>query len=168
MNLALDVYTKLEESSLLSQVGKPHTDSFAFKLKVVKDHATAEALFNSDLWADVRTEAQGDLTGYLAKHHYTSYGSYWNHLSKQSRALIEKAISTKLTDALLSHSFPTEMRQSILVDFNRAALELAYRRKFPKGPVFFERSLAIYKAGRLPCGWSGTLNDWPSGVLLVF
>ena len=168
MNLATDIYTTLERIPWLSSLGKQGATALDFEIKVVTDRQTAESLFHSDDWTDAKTEAQGDLTGYLAKYHYSSYGGFWNNLAKESRGLVEKAVSLKLTEAIMADLLPSGMLQPILVDINRAALEIAYRRRFPKAPVFFERLLKVYEAGHLPCGWDGKMSDWPAGMVMVF
>lgn len=168
MNLAQDIYPVLEQIPWLSTVGREPQPQFDFAVTYAETRDAALSTFNSSLWLDAKTEAQGDLTGYLSKHHYNSYGGHWNNLAKQSRALVERAISTKLTAALRETNFPVEMLQPILIDVNRAALEIAYRRKFPKVPAFFEKLLCLYEAGRLPCGWTGSMEDWPTGNLIAF
>jgi hypothetical protein len=168
MNLAEDIYPLLENVPWLSTVGCEPPPQFDFPVSYAKTREAALIAFNSELWADAKTEAQGDLTGYLSKHHYDSYGGSWNRLARQSRELVERTISAKLTAALERTAWPTEMIQPILVDVNRAALEISYRRKFPKAPVFFERLLRVYEEGRLPCGWNGDLSQWPAGNVIVF
>jgi hypothetical protein len=168
MNLADDIYPTLESFPWMTLVGKSSVGQFDFDVNCTASSQIAKKLFYSNEWADAKTEAQGDLTGYLAKHHYSEYGSHWNNLAKQSRMLVEKSVSAKLTAALENNSLPSDMIQPMLVDINRAALEIAYRRKFPKAPVFFTRLLKIYEAGHLPCGWTGEMSDWPSGMLIIF
>lgn len=70
---------------------------------------------NSPLWVDVRTEAQGDLTGYLAKHHYTIYGVSWNNLAKESRSRLEKDIRPLLQSALEAAGMP-DITKDVLLD----------------------------------------------------
>ena len=77
-------------------------------------------------------------------------------------------VAILLAHALADGGFPPEMLQPILVDVNRAALEIAYRKKFPWVPVFFENLLKVYQAGRFPCGWTGSLLDWPAGNVIIF
>jgi len=168
IDLPSDIYSMLEQVQWLSMAGHGDPPQFDFPVVFLDSQEAALKAFKSNPWADVKTEAQGDLTGYLAKHHPDLYGGYWNKLARQSRALIEKVVVTKLPGALSDKGFPAEMFEPILVDLNRAALEIAYHRKFPKSPVFFERLLRIYEAGRLPCGWNGDLSSWPTGSVLAF
>lgn len=127
----------------------------------------AVSLLGSPLWADVRTEAQGDLTGYLAKHHYTSYGGYWNNLAKESRARLEKELMPKLIESLAAVGLP-DITKDVMLDINRAALEATYAHRFPKIPKFFSRLLDIYKSGHLPCGWTEGMEKWPEGGIIAF
>jgi len=167
MNIASDLYPALGSVRWFSALGN-QLPTFDFNVVRFVDLQAAAGGFSSDLWADAKTEAQGDLTGYLAKHHYSAYGGHWNTLAKQSRALVEKAIAANVGEALSQAGLSADMLQPILVDINRAALEVAYRRKFPKAPVFFERLLKVYEAGHLPCGWDGRMNRWPEGNLMAF
>lgn len=132
------------------------------------DESQAKILFTSDDWADARTEAQGDLTGYLSKYHYNTYGGYWNNLVKEATKLIEGVALEPLRTALQQRGWPEEMSKSIIVDLTRAVLEGSYRAKFRRAPAFFEAVLAIYKAGHLPCGWSGKMSQWPAGTIIAY
>ena len=73
----------------------------------------------------------------------------------------------KSTDDLMKY-MQIDFLQPILVDLNRAALEIAYRNKYPKVPIFFEHLLRLYEAGRLPCGWNGSMADWPAGNVIAY
>src|SRR4051794_38913426 len=129
MNLPLDIYSTLKQVRWLSTVGRESQPQFDFCLTYVQNRDSAITAFNSELWANARTEAQGDLTGYLAKHHSDAYGGQWNNLAKQSRALLEESVGMILVTAVNGNAFPSAMVQPILVDLNRGLLELAYRRK---------------------------------------
>jgi hypothetical protein len=168
VKLAQEIYPALERVPWLSTMGQEPYPQFEFPVTYVQSLEVALGSFNSEIWADARTEAQGALTGYLSKHHYDSYGGHWNNLVKQSRALVEESVSMQLTAALRRVGVPTETHQVILVDVNRAALEISYRRRFPAAPFFFERLLRLYEAGRLPCGWNGSLSEWPVGNVIAF
>lgn len=135
--------------------------------RCVQSREEALSLLYSPLWADVRTEAQGDLTGYLAKHHYTSYGGYWNNLAKESRARLEKELMPKLLPALTAAGLP-DITKDVMLDINRAALEASYAHRFPKSPRFFSRLLEVYKNGHLPCGWTEDMKKWPAGDIIAF
>jgi len=82
--------------------------------------------------------------------------------------LVDSAVRAKVEAALKGAGLPAEMLQDILTDINRAAIEIAYRERFPKSPKFFENLLRLYEAGRLPCGWKGDIRQWPEGNLKAF
>jgi hypothetical protein len=166
--MAEDLYTLLEKVRWLSELGNGTRPAFAFPAQVVESRAEAIAGFTSELWADAKTEAQGDLTGYLAKRRNDLYASYWNSLVRQSRDDLEKRIKGVVGAALIANGLPDDWVEAILLDLNRAAVEVAFRRQVPGAPAFFERLVRVYEAGRLPCGWSGDLDGWPAGEILIF
>ncbi len=167
MKLPLDIYPTLEQTSWFSTIGQESRPSIEFEVTYVATHESALQHFRSDPWADIKTEAQGDLTAYLAKYHPDCH-SEWNRLAKESRAILERHVNAKLTTSLNENGFPVEMLRPVLVDLNRAVLEITYRTRFPKAPVFFERLLWLYRAGRLPCGWNGTRENWPVGTMVAY
>ena len=132
------------------------------------DEKQALSLLCSDEWADARTEAQGDLIGYLSKNHYNAYGGHWNNLVKEATTLIEAVALDSIKSELQRRGWPDDMIKLIIVDLTRAVLEVSYRAKFKRAPAFFETVLEIYKAGHLPCGWSGTMSQWPEGVIIAY
>lgn len=126
--------------------------------------AVASAL--APTWQDVRTEAQGDLTGFLAKHHADAY-DYWNSLARTSRQIIQQKVMPKVNDGLANVS-ASVLADSVLLDLNRIALHSAYAKRFRKLPNFFSLLSAVYQQGHLPCGWAGSPADWPRGQFLVY
>ena len=168
MNLVPDVYLLLERIPWFSAIGMSQRPMVDFAITYLDSRDGLVGSFTSHLWADAKTEAQGDLTGYLSKHHYNAYGGYWNILARQSRTLVEKAARAKIEEGLVKNGLPVDFLQPILVDLNRAALEIAYRNKYSKVPIFFERLLRLYEAGRLPCGWNGSMADWPAGNVIAY
>jgi hypothetical protein len=163
-----DFYGRLRSIRWLNACGSPDRPILGREISWVEDRITALSLVKSDLWQDAKTEAQGDLTGYLAKHHYSDYGGQWNMLAKQSKALLERDLSQPLAEGLQKAGISEDLKAIVLVDLNRAALETAYRRKFPKAPMFFEQLVALYESGRLPCGWDGVMDNWPRGRIIAF
>ena len=169
MNVTVDtsIHRRLERVAWFGACGDASVPRLPFECQWVSDRAAALASLKSDVWMDARTEAQGDLTGYLAKHHYNAYGGHWNDMAKQSRALLEKTVAPMIGDALASRRLAQGLLPGVLLDLNRAILEASYRQRFPKVPAFFERLLLLYEAGRLPCGWNGSLDAWPTGRLIA-
>jgi hypothetical protein len=137
-------------------------------VKKALNEKQALSLISSDDWADARTEAQGELTGYLSKHHYNAYGGYWNSLVNEATKLIETVALESLKSELQRRGWPDELARPIIVDLTRAILELSFRARFRKAPAFFETILEIYKSGHLPCGWSGKMSEWPEGAIIAY
>ena len=127
----------------------------------------ALSLLASPQWADTRTQAQGDLTGYLAANHYASYGGSWNNLARESRARLERELLPTLRCSLAEAGLP-DITRDVMLDLNRAALEASYALRFPRITKFFSRLLAAYSGGHLPCGWTLDIEQWPAGQLIVY
>ena len=80
---------------------------------------------------------------------------------------VAASIGTRMVELRKAQAWEQCLITKILVTINRASLEMTYRQKFHRAPIFFERVLEVYEAGHLPCGWEGDLDDWPDGKLLV-
>lgn len=167
MQLDRSIVTELNNIPWLESCGHKLPNELA-KVQEALNESDALSQFASNNWADARTEAQGDLTGYLAKNHYDSYGSYWNNLVKEATQLVEEASLEPLIVAIHTKEWAEEMAKPIMVDLTRAALERSYRIKFRRVPLFFTTVLEIYKLGHLPCGWSGKMSKWPEGKIIAY
>jgi hypothetical protein len=167
MQLDRSIITELQGVPWLQCCGSDLPDEVVGVQKVI-DESHALSSFASDDWADVKTEAQGDLTGYLSKYHYSDYGGYWNNLVKEATKLIEGVALEQLRAALQRRGWSDDFCKPIIVDLIRAVVEVSYRAKFRKAPAFFGTVLAIYKSGHLPCGWSGTISRWPEGSIIAY
>ncbi len=167
MQLDPNIYLRLAGIDWLRNCGLGPMN-FPFPVTWSEELNNALASMMSEAWGDVKTEAQGDLTGYLAKHHYDRYGGYWNRLARASRDKVKNEIIPQVDVVIASRGFPMDLSDIILLDLNRIALELTYRKQYSKVPAFFERLLVVYESGHLPCGWEGNLDNWPSGALIVF
>lgn len=132
-------------------------------------HDRAEAITNacSSNWKDIGTAAQGELTGFLAKHHYDSYGGHWNRLAQESRERVMHEIMPSVNSAL-EKLRAIALSDIVLLDLNRIALQSAYAKRFRRVPDFYRRLLAVYERGHLPCGWVGALDMWPEGQLIIY
>jgi hypothetical protein len=82
--------------------------------------------------------------------------------------LLRVGIGLQLGHRLEAKAWEQCISYPILLCANLAALEIAARGRFREAPVFFERLLQVYEAGRLPCGWESNLEDWPEGTLVVY
>lgn len=167
MQIDRSLVPQIENIPWLQECGKVLPAEIPGILKAL-DEEQALTLFNSAGWADARTEAQGDLTGYLAKHHYNDYGGHWNRMVKEASRIVEDAALQPLRSALRRRGWDESFSGVIVVDLTRAMLERSYRTRFRKAPAFFDVVFAIYKAGHLPCGWSEDISNWPKGAIIAY
>jgi len=167
MELNTDIYKQYASFQWFVSCGSTASREFSFS--VVQATTIEEVIKNakSELWADARTEAQGDLTGYLAKKHNEAYGGYWNRLAKASRKRMQREIMPGVLSGLAKLGAVT-LADNVLLDLNRIALHYTYSQRFGGLPDFFSKLLLVYQKGHLPCGWEGDLDDWPNGSLVVF
>jgi hypothetical protein len=168
MKPAEDLCTDLARFDWFASIGVGDCPEFEFPTRTELSLNGAILGFSSEVWADVRTEAQGDLTGFLARHRNDLYGGYWNDVARSTNALVADNARDAVSRALARHALPADWLGPVLLDLTRACIEAAYRRVVPRAPAFFERLLVVYAHGRLPCGWDGSLDQWPAGRLLVY
>jgi hypothetical protein len=168
MKLAAEFYLSLQSIRWFSSVGVEASPSVGVGTRHVRSRSEAVAGFSSDVWASAKTEAQGDLTGYLAKSRYELYGENWNRLAKESRALVEGTSRDAIVAGLAAAGLPLDWVDAVSLDINRAAVEVAFGREVRGVPRFFSRLLRIYEAGRIPCGWTRDLAEWPVGNICVY
>lgn len=168
MELDQGFFDRLAAIDWFCRVGQPDLGDLGFPVAYLtaKPEVVASAL--SEEWADVRTEAQGDLTGYLAKNHYDSYGGHWNRLGQASLVQLTEQIMPSVDRVLDLLALDADLSSSVLLDLNRAAIHAAYQKRFKRIPDFFARLFLVYAAGHLPCGWGGGLDAWPGGELVVY
>ena len=166
MKLNHEVLVRISRIAWFSNCGVP-TDP-GFPVTWVAERAKALRLLESEFWEDVRTEAQGDLTGYLARIDYASYGVSWNSLGQEAKLRIEQDILPSVRDRIVPVGLPDSLMASVSLDLTRVVLEASYRTRFPKAPVFFRQILVLYEKGHLPCGWDGSFDYWPQGHLMAF
>jgi hypothetical protein len=166
IQLKNSIYQRLQTSPWFDRCGKIDVSDLGVDCKLVLNRAQVVQSMKSEVWSDVKTHAQGELTSYLAKVDYATYGTHWNKLAKESEGL-DKTVAAKVSNSLEVHGLGKEIAELILVDIGHAVLEISFRSKFPEAPVFFEHLLQVYESGHLPCGWEGDLDDWPKGKLLV-
>lgn len=166
MELDDDIYARMAEIDWFRDCGRDGLDDLPFPARQGRSAKEAIASALQAAWQDARTEAQGDLTAYLAKHHDSEYDD-WNRLGSLSRRRILDRIMPNVTAALRDiHATP--LVDSVLLDLNRIALHSTYSRRFTRIPDFFSRLFLVYQRGRLPCGWEGDIGEWPKGHLLVY
>jgi hypothetical protein len=166
MDLDSEIYERMKEIKWFIRSGEQFSHEFDFGVDVAPSLSEAINGIRSNQWQYARTEAQGDLTGYLAKNHMDLYGN-WNRLAKVSRQRIQAEIMPCVSNALANMT-DEFISDSVLLDLNRIALQASYHKLFKRVPLFFDKLFSIYTAGRLPCGWSGNLNSWPIGNFVVY
>lgn len=162
-----EIHTKFMELEWFRLCGTEQYGEFTFPALRVSNISEAIIGARSESWADARTEAQGDLTGYLAKNHAESYGGHWNRLAYAVEARIRDEVMPTVRRALGGMG-AAELSDTVLLDLTRIVLWSVYSRRFRRVPDFFGKLLAIYERGHLPCGWSGSLALWPKGQLVVY
>jgi hypothetical protein len=161
-----EFFLRLLAVNWFAQCGVESPDDFPFGVQRLKSVVDAIASAESNLWADVKTEAQGDLTEYLAKNHYDAYGD-WNRLGDAIEERIQSEVMPTVNEALEKMGAQV-LSEAVLLDLTRIALWSAYNKRFRRVPDFFQRLLMVYERGHLPCGWSGNLDSWPAGQVVIY
>lgn len=168
MDLDSEIYEQMKEIKWFTRCGKELTNEFDFAVAGAPSLSEAMIGIQSNQWQDARTEAQGDLTSYLSKNYLNLYGGHWNRLAKASRLRIQAEIMPAVSIALAELTNEQKISDAVLLDLNRIALQASYRKRCKRVPSFFAQLLSIYAAGRLPCGWRGNLDSWPTGIIVVY
>ncbi len=166
VDLNYEIYSKMIAIDWFSHSGSELPSDLPFPVQRISTLSDAVQSALGQMWQDVRTEAQGDLTGHLAKRHSDAYAS-WNSLAKESRQRMQKDVMPRVNDRL-GQICASALSETVLLDLNRIALHSAYAKRFGKIPEFFLKLLAVYECGHLPCGWNGRLTFWPEGHLIVY
>jgi hypothetical protein len=161
------IFEKFRAVAWFSQCGNELSNALPFAVSRVYSAKAAIASARSDLWMDVDTEAQGDLTGYLAKTNYDVYGTTWNLLAGVIEKRIQNDVMPQVNDGL-SRIAADKLSKRVQLDLTLIALQSAYAKRFRRVPDFFFMLLAVYERGHLPCGWAGNLASWPVGQLVVY
>jgi hypothetical protein len=166
MELDAEVFCRFGRINWLSRCGFEPPNDLPFRVQRASDIAAAIECALSSIWQDAGTEAQGDLSAYLAKHHAEA-DCYWNDLSRRARERIQNEIMPTIIEAIGRISAEA-LSDVILLDLNRIAIQSTYAKRFKRIPDFYQRLLVVYERGHLPCGWIGDLDLWPEGQLIVF
>jgi hypothetical protein len=167
MELNPEIFKNMSEINWFNNCGMEPPDDLPFHIQRSIDISSAISTALDPDWQNAGTAAQGDLSGYLAGHHYDSYGGHWNNLSRKSHEIIKSEIMPKVEEALINIS-ADELLDIVLLDLNRIAIHSIYKKHYKRIPDFYERLLKVYKSGHLPCGWIGDFDLWPEGKLVVY
>lgn len=117
-------------------------------------------------WKWVGTEAQGDLTAYLASKHSAEYCD-WNRLGDNIEEHLKLKVMPAVNAALTSLGAES-LSDTVLLDLTRIALWSSYKKHFRNVPDFFRMLFIIYDCGHLPCGWDGEIESWPEGRFVIY
>ncbi len=167
MELDPEICSKLAAIDWFSRCGSEPVQTLPFQFQRASDIAAAITHARGLAWRDAGTAAQGDLTGFLAKHHYECYAGHWNRLGDAVEDRMQREIMPTVKEALANLSAEV-LSDLVLLDLNRIAIHSAYSKRFKRLPDFFQRLLVVYERGHLPCGWIGDLDLWPEGELLIY
>jgi len=164
--LNTDILAEFGKTNWFGRLGeRSDGDSLEWMTAANLSEATASA--KSVLWQDVKTHAQGDLTGYLATHFYQEYSNFWNKLVRAYREHIERETMPRVVNSLKGIG-AEPLAEDILLDLIRIGVHATYKKRFHRVPDFFQDLFIVYRSGHLPCGWTGTLDSWPEGQLLIY
>ncbi len=144
--------------------------SLSIPVQWVASLPVALASLLSDPWADVKTEAQGDLTSFLAKQCAELYGGVWNGLAARVEQRVIHEVMPAVERAVCDWPDGRTVADHVRLDLTRAVLERTYARQVPRVPRFFGNLALVYKSGHLPCGWSADVGsrEWRAGTLVAY
>lgn len=155
----------LQHTNWLSRVGIDPGHDLDLPVQPVTSAAAALRGANSGSWQDVRAEAKGDLTGFLAVRHPKVYAD-WNSVGAAGRQFVDSQAMPKIRDACERLGIP-DLAESCRFDLVMIAQYLNYRH-LKGAPRFYEAILKAYQSGHVPCGWTQPIEAWPEGQLQVW
>ena len=149
---------------LLKNCGKPLKTDCAIDVHPVSGWVEAKEAFYDTGRDYLKVEAQGDLTGWLAKNAYDKYGCEWNKGVKEITAIVEPVTASVPLPFDLEAAFEGDLR-----GFLRSLIVLyAMQCRFsflPRRPQFFDHTMTILCDGHFPCG---CILPWPTKTILVY
>jgi len=160
---AEDLVTLCRRIPFLKGCGAPNIPPLD-GVRFVQSWDDAKSAFRDTGRDFLKVEAQGDLTGWLAKHAYDRYGGVWNQKAKEYSDMVEPIVRSVPLPSAIAGELEEEVRpylRSLVVLYGMESFYAA----FPKRPQFFRRTIAVLEAGRFPCG---CVLPWPSNVILAF
>lgn len=161
MEISSEFIKLIMDCELLSRCGIK--DDFGFDVEYVNSEAKARKMISSLKWENTCLEAGGDFTEFLSKNYKELYHKNWNVVVDQIKSEYMSEIKSKV-----ERNWENEKsRQGILddVQFNIITLFMLNFYSEYYESDFFDKMLAIYLSGHLPCGWSG---EYPEGRFLVY
>jgi hypothetical protein len=165
--LSQTVVAQLSSVPWLRACGRPGDErELRVALVATADEAVAQTL--SAEWADIRTEAQGDLTGYLASRNPEVYGGTWNSLAAQAHDRVWQDVIPSVRAGLAFARLSDRLIPEVALDVERIVLQGSYAARVGGVPSFFADLLAVYRSGRLPCGWRVGTQPVANGHFIAF
>lgn len=113
-------------------------------------------------WENIKLEARGDVTSYLALHAKEAFNPYWNPLVRQVRSKVLPQVEPAIRRSTERLKLPECVNEEVKFDVINMAVVLSYRKII--GSPFYEDLLTVYSEGFLPCGWDGA---YPAGRMVV-
>ena len=162
--MTVDTLVELAKRMPFLSRSAPIPDLSALSLIPVAGVTDARAAFYDTGRDYLKVEAQGDLTGWLAKHAYSDYGGVWNQKAKEYGGAVSPITESVVFPLTLDSDFERDLRSFLRSMLVLHAMESFYS-KHPKRPKFFSSMIAILESGHLPCG---CILPWPSKSILVF
>jgi hypothetical protein len=144
-----------------------------FAVQPVASWTDAEAACLDQAWEDATLEARNALTVFL--HHKEHHGlsclwrrslKDWNKVTVEAKRRCVTPLAEKVWRPFTQeHGLSVKLVHSLEWNVLAAIMEHEYGHLDGR-PTFFLHLLELYRAGHLPCGWTG--GTYPSGKLLVF
>ncbi len=142
-----------------STAGEPTAPDLPFEAHFEPSGTRAVERLTSDQWEATTLEARNRLTAWLRQHH-PGPSRQWNELVVEAKVTIERDVVPHARTLATELGGGDLMVDAVRWDVLHVAMEETYGPYRP--PRLFDRLLALYRAGRLPCGWDG---DVPAGSL---
>jgi hypothetical protein len=115
-------------------------------------------------WEELTDAAAGRLGDYVRDRCPAAYAG-WNPLTEATKRRLTAPLMSRVWQPFADrHGFGGWFVLGVQWDVLHAAMEHEYRECAGR-PEFFGHLLRVYRAGHLPCGWSG---ECPEGQLLVW
>ena len=164
MEIDPTIVCSLERVDWFAKCGQPFEAPIGISFRRIERMDEAFEMLTSVHWKSIKLEAQGDITGHLAKQRIDAR-MHWNRLIKEARDRLERSVIPKIRQHPITATAPASFVDAVSLDLVRILLESTYARFRP--PLFFGHLRDCYAAGYLPCGWDGGFDEWPTGTLLV-
>lgn len=161
MEISKEFIGIIMECELLGRCGEK--DGMEFDVEYVNSEAKAIKLIKGIKWENTCLESRGDFTEFLSRNHRDVFKKNWNVVVDEIKSKYMNEIREKIENKWVDE----KSKQYVIddVQFNVLTLfMLDYYSEYYQSD-FYEKMLAIYLSGHLPCGWSG---EYPEGRFIVY